>query len=129
MGELQTEADWKVEQTVVGKGASIGSNATILANIENRRECDRGRGQRRHKRCSRHTRLWREIRRRSCASFTKAEAEAMPDTVPFLDLIAPHLELEHELVGAFRQGLRTAAFVGGPVVEKFEEAFRRILRY
>jgi len=32
-GELQTEADWKVERTVVSKGASIGSGATILANI------------------------------------------------------------------------------------------------
>ena len=32
-GELQTEADWKVDRTVVRKGASIGSNATILCNI------------------------------------------------------------------------------------------------
>ena len=32
-GELQTEADWKVERTVVSKGASIGSGATILANV------------------------------------------------------------------------------------------------
>jgi len=32
-GELQTEADWKVEQTVVHKGASIGSGATILSNL------------------------------------------------------------------------------------------------
>lgn len=32
-GELQTEADWKVERTVVCKGASIGSGATILANV------------------------------------------------------------------------------------------------
>ncbi len=32
-GELQTEADWRVERTVVGKGASIGSNATILCNV------------------------------------------------------------------------------------------------
>jgi len=32
-GELQTEADWKVERTVVKKGASIGSGATILSNI------------------------------------------------------------------------------------------------
>jgi acetyltransferase-like isoleucine patch superfamily enzyme len=32
-GALQTEADWKVERTVVGKGASIGSGATILSNI------------------------------------------------------------------------------------------------
>src|ERR1700731_2306401 len=32
-GNLQTETDWKVERTVVGKGASIGSGATILANL------------------------------------------------------------------------------------------------
>jgi acetyltransferase-like isoleucine patch superfamily enzyme len=31
-GGLQTEADWQVERTVVHKGASIGSGATILAN-------------------------------------------------------------------------------------------------
>lgn len=32
-GRLQTEADWKVEYTVVKEGASIGSGATILANL------------------------------------------------------------------------------------------------
>jgi acetyltransferase-like isoleucine patch superfamily enzyme len=32
-GDLQTEADWKVETTVVKAGASIGSGATILANV------------------------------------------------------------------------------------------------
>jgi acetyltransferase-like isoleucine patch superfamily enzyme len=32
-GGLQTEADWKVSPTLVGKGASIGSGATILANL------------------------------------------------------------------------------------------------
>jgi acetyltransferase-like isoleucine patch superfamily enzyme len=31
-GKLQTEADWKVERTVVKRGASIGSGATILSN-------------------------------------------------------------------------------------------------
>jgi acetyltransferase-like isoleucine patch superfamily enzyme len=32
-GQLQTEADWKVEKTLVKKGASIGSGCTILANV------------------------------------------------------------------------------------------------
>jgi acetyltransferase-like isoleucine patch superfamily enzyme len=32
-GELQTEADWKVEKTVVSRGASIGSGSTILSNV------------------------------------------------------------------------------------------------
>ena len=30
-GALQTEADWKVERTVIKKGASIGSGSTILS--------------------------------------------------------------------------------------------------
>jgi UDP-2-acetamido-3-amino-2,3-dideoxy-glucuronate N-acetyltransferase len=32
-GALQTEADWSVEPTVVKKGASVGSGATILSNV------------------------------------------------------------------------------------------------
>jgi acetyltransferase-like isoleucine patch superfamily enzyme len=32
-GGLQTEDDWKVDPTLVKKGASIGSGATILSNI------------------------------------------------------------------------------------------------
>lgn len=32
-GQLQTEADWKVEKTLVKKGASIGSGCTILSNL------------------------------------------------------------------------------------------------
>ena len=32
-GELQTDADWKVIPTLVKKGASIGSSATILSGV------------------------------------------------------------------------------------------------
>jgi len=32
-GSLQTDADWKVETTLVKKGASIGSGSTILSNV------------------------------------------------------------------------------------------------
>jgi acetyltransferase-like isoleucine patch superfamily enzyme len=32
-GTLQTEADWKVEPTLVKKGASIGSGSTILCKV------------------------------------------------------------------------------------------------
>lgn len=32
-GALQTESDWKVEKTIVKKGASIGSGATIMSNV------------------------------------------------------------------------------------------------
>jgi len=32
-GTLQTEQDWKVEKTLVKKGASIGTGVTVLANV------------------------------------------------------------------------------------------------
>lgn len=32
-GGLQTEKDWRVEKTVVKRGASIGSGSTILSNV------------------------------------------------------------------------------------------------
>lgn len=44
-------------------------------------------------------------------------------SIPFLDLITPHVELEPELTGVFRSALVSGVFVGGPVVEKFEDAF------
>lgn len=43
--------------------------------------------------------------------------------VPFLDLVTPHVELEKELTEVFQRTIRTAGFVGGPMVEEFETAF------
>ena len=45
------------------------------------------------------------------------------DRIPFLDLTALHMELEEDLLSIFRKTLRTAAFVGGPMVEEFERDF------
>jgi dTDP-4-amino-4,6-dideoxygalactose transaminase len=45
------------------------------------------------------------------------------DSIPFLDLVTPHVELEQELTDVFRRALLTAGFIGGPVVEEFERAF------
>ena len=124
-GELQTEADWKVEPTRVGKGASIGSNATILSNVRIGENAIVGAG----------SVVVRDVPPSAIVAGNPARVlryvdqgeKKMPeDKVPFLDLIAPHLELENELVNAFRKGLRSAAFVGGPVVERFEEDFARV---
>jgi dTDP-4-amino-4,6-dideoxygalactose transaminase len=43
--------------------------------------------------------------------------------IPFLDLVTPHVELEQELTAVFQQVLRTAGFIGGPMVENFEKEF------
>jgi len=44
-------------------------------------------------------------------------------SVPFLDLVTPHLDLEQELTAVFQKVIRTAGFIGGPMVENFEKAF------
>jgi dTDP-4-amino-4,6-dideoxygalactose transaminase len=48
---------------------------------------------------------------------------SMNNSISFLDLITPHVELEQELTHVFRRALLTANFIGGPMVEEFEEAF------
>ncbi len=45
--------------------------------------------------------------------------------IPFLDLVTPHLELEEELVSVFRSAVKTAGFIGGHMVEGFENDFAR----
>jgi dTDP-4-amino-4,6-dideoxygalactose transaminase len=43
--------------------------------------------------------------------------------IPFLDLVTPHVELQEELTAVFQKALRSAGFIGGPMVEDFEKAF------
>ncbi len=121
-GGLQTEADWKVERTVIKKGASIGSGATILCNITVGENSIVGAG----------SVVTKDVPRGAIVAGNPAKVlryiehtEKMEDSnpVPFLDLVTPHLELERELVEVFRQGLHTAGFVGGTMVEEFEKAF------
>lgn len=44
-------------------------------------------------------------------------------SIPFLDLVTPHVELEQELTAVFQQVIRSASFIGGPMVVNFEKAF------
>lgn len=46
-------------------------------------------------------------------------------TVPFLDLMTPHQELESELLAVAKKVFSTAGFIGGPMVEEFEREFAR----
>ena len=45
------------------------------------------------------------------------------DNIPFLDLISPHRELEDKLIAVFRQALITGSFIGGAMVQRFEDEF------
>jgi dTDP-4-amino-4,6-dideoxygalactose transaminase len=48
---------------------------------------------------------------------------SMHGSIPFLDLVTPHKELEAELTAVFQSALGTASFIGGPMVEDFEKDF------
>jgi dTDP-4-amino-4,6-dideoxygalactose transaminase len=48
---------------------------------------------------------------------------SLTEKIPFLDLITPHKQLEPELTAVFHKVLQTAGFVGGPMVENFENEF------
>jgi dTDP-4-amino-4,6-dideoxygalactose transaminase len=43
--------------------------------------------------------------------------------VPFLDLVAPHQQLQDEMLDVVRQAFTNAGFIGGPMVEDFEREF------
>ncbi len=45
--------------------------------------------------------------------------------IPFVDLVTPHRELQEELVNVFKATLATAGFIGGPMVEGFENDFAK----
>ena len=45
------------------------------------------------------------------------------NNIPFLDLITPHAELRQELLDVFTTALDTAGFIGGPMVQGFEQDF------
>jgi dTDP-4-amino-4,6-dideoxygalactose transaminase len=121
-GELQNENDWKVERTTVEEGASIGTNATILSNVRIGKNAVVGAG----------SVVTKDVPENAVVAGNPAKilrllnpdnAQKSTGNIPFLDLVTQHQELEQELVCAFRQSLRTASFVGGPIVEKFEDAF------
>jgi len=43
--------------------------------------------------------------------------------IPFLDLVSLHNELENDLLPVFQKVLKTAGFIGGPMVDQFEREF------
>jgi dTDP-4-amino-4,6-dideoxygalactose transaminase len=45
------------------------------------------------------------------------------EKIPFLDLVTVHQELQNELVGIFKAVLNSAGFIGGPLVQGFEQDF------
>lgn len=47
----------------------------------------------------------------------------MNPSIPFVDLVSPHVELESELIEVVHSALRSASFIGGRALESFEKNF------
>lgn len=47
------------------------------------------------------------------------------ENIPFLDLVTVHQELQDELVEVLKTAIKSAGFIGGPMVQGFEEDFAR----
>jgi dTDP-4-amino-4,6-dideoxygalactose transaminase len=47
----------------------------------------------------------------------------MPQPIPFLDLVTPHVELKSELMAVLSKTIDTAGYVGGSMVKTFEDEF------
>lgn len=120
-GSMQTDADWAVEKTSIRKGASIGSGATIMSNVTVGEGAIVGAGSMVTRDVPPHAVVAGNPAR--VTRFLEPLVESSVAPVPFLDLVTPHIEMEQELVSAFRKCLRTASFVGGSPVEEFEQAF------
>jgi dTDP-4-amino-4,6-dideoxygalactose transaminase len=53
----------------------------------------------------------------------KSKDMANPTKIPFLDLVTPHQELQGELLAVVKKAFGNAGFIGGPMVEEFEQEF------
>jgi dTDP-4-amino-4,6-dideoxygalactose transaminase len=55
----------------------------------------------------------------------KQETKMIEEKIPFLDLVLVHRELQEEFVEILKMALNSAGFIGGPMVQGFEEDFAR----
>lgn len=46
-------------------------------------------------------------------------------SIPFLDLVTPHVQLKNELMAVLSSAIDKAGYIGGPMVKNFEEEFAR----
>jgi dTDP-4-amino-4,6-dideoxygalactose transaminase/acetyltransferase-like isoleucine patch superfamily enzyme len=124
-GGLQTEKDWNVETTLVKRGASIGSGATILSKVVIGENAIVGAGSVVTRHVPPNVIVAGNPARVLRAVPGKDQESTRAEIIPFVDLVTSHQQLEEELVAVFRSALRSAGFVGGPMVEEFEREFAR----
>ena len=132
-GEVKKGGDWVCESTVIRRRASIGSNATILCGRTVGEGAIVGAGSVVTQDVPPYTvvagnpaRVLRKVRPEDEREIlTMAPISSAKMSVPFLDLIGQHAPLKEELLAVVSQAIDGAGFIGGPLVERFEQEFAR----
>lgn len=118
-GKLQTEADWKIIKTVIKKGASIGSNATILAGITINEGAIIGAG----------SVVTHDVQASTIVAGNPAQfirnLEKKNMNIPLVNLKEQYLSIKNELDPAVIEVLSNCNFVLGKQVENFEQEFAK----
>jgi dTDP-4-amino-4,6-dideoxygalactose transaminase/acetyltransferase-like isoleucine patch superfamily enzyme len=123
-GRLQTEADWAVIPTVVGKGASIGTSSTILCGVTIGENAIVGAG----------SVVTKDIPANAVVAGVPARIVRFIDReskygggavkmVPFLDLKAQYQSIKSEVQPAVNRVLESCSYVLGEEVAQFEKEF------
>jgi dTDP-4-amino-4,6-dideoxygalactose transaminase/acetyltransferase-like isoleucine patch superfamily enzyme len=125
-GQLQTEADWQCVPTLVKRGASIGTSATILCGVTVGEHAIVGAGSIVTKDVPANTVVAgapaRMLRRMGAEAVAKNhEPESI--AVPFVDLQAQYQTIKAEIQHALNTVLDSSAFILGQEVAAFEEEF------
>jgi dTDP-4-amino-4,6-dideoxygalactose transaminase/acetyltransferase-like isoleucine patch superfamily enzyme len=125
-GGLQTDADWQCVPTVVKRGASIGTSATILCGVTIGENAIVGAGSVVTKDVPANTivaGLSARTLRRLDAETSSRDKDRESLTVPFVDLRAQYQSIKAEIQHALNTVLDSSAFILGQEVEALEAEF------
>lgn len=120
-GSPIVDGQWTLERTLVRRGATIGSSATILCGVTIGERAMVGAG----------SVVTRDVppgavvcgnpaRAREARSPAAAAGATAPERIPLVDMNAIHAEMGREIEEATLRVLRSGRFIGGPEVEAFE---------
>jgi dTDP-4-amino-4,6-dideoxygalactose transaminase/acetyltransferase-like isoleucine patch superfamily enzyme len=125
-GSLQTNADWNCIPTLVKRGASIGTSATILCGVTIGENAIVGAGSVVTKDVPANTIVAgaaAQVLRRTDPAATLSPHPEEQQIVPFLDLKAQFHTIKSEILAALNTVLESANFILGDEVAAFEEEF------
>ena len=126
-GRLQTDADWQCVPTLVKRGASIGTSATIMCGVTIGENAVIGAGSVVTHDVSAGAVVAgvpaRALRRDTPSAAAAANGNGAATTVPFVDLKAQHRALRSEIRDAIERVVDSSVFALGEPVAAFERDF------